>query len=455
MAPALVLGTQPEVGLSPLKSVNPIGHNGLMTLVRDIGRFPLLGWSFVLTLMFIPSALLLTFLSLSISLVSLGVGIPLTIGTVALLRRFADTHRLWAGRVLGVSITRPYRPAVQGGWLTQLKADLQDPATWRDVGWLLVNGTVGCPLCGGSFALFAAGIGGLALPLIWYFLPAGTAVTFNFFFLVHDVASAARVGFAEGLFYLLLWWLLAPRLMGWYASLNRRLLMPTEQTRLASRVRQLTESRAETVDAQAAELRRIERDLHDGAQARLVALGMSLGMAEGLMARDPKAAHDVLAEARESTGAALSELRDLVRGIHPPVLADRGLEGAIRALALAGPLPVDVNIRLTGRPAPPVESAAYLAVAETLTNVAKHSGAASVWIRVGHENGRLTMVVGDDGRGGAASAPGGGLHGIERRLAAFDGTMVVSSPLGGPTVVTMELPCALSSPKTSPYSETA
>jgi signal transduction histidine kinase len=137
------------------------------------------------------------------------------------------------------------------------------------------------------------------------------------------------------------------------------------------------------------------------------------------------------------------------------VLADRGLDGAVRALALANPLPVEVAVDLRGRPPAPVESAVYFAVAETLTNVAKHSGATSAWVRVTHADGRLGVMVGDDGHGGADPAAGGGLHGIERRLAAFDGTMMVASPLGGPTIVTMELPCALSSVKISPSYGTA
>jgi signal transduction histidine kinase len=203
------------------------------------------------------------------------------------------------------------------------------------------------------------------------------------------------------------------------------------------------------VDTQAAELRRIERDLHDGAQARLVALAMSLGMAEETVIRDPEAARELLAEARAASSQALSELRDLVRGIHPPVLADRGLDGAIHALVLANPMPTDVEIDIPGRLSAPVESAAYFAVAETLTNVAKHAGASKAWIRLGYQDGKLNVLIGDDGRGGADPAGGTGLRGIERRLAAFDGTLVVSSPIGGPTVVVMNLPCELISTHSS------
>jgi signal transduction histidine kinase len=215
-------------------------------------------------------------------------------------------------------------------------------------------------------------------------------------------------------------------------------------------VQQLASSRAETVDAQASELRRIERDLHDGAQARLASLGMSLGLAEQMMVKDPEAARLLLLEARESTSTALVELRDLVRGIHPPVLADRGLEGAVQALALVNPVPTTVTVDLPGRLPAPVETAGYFAIAEALANAIKHSGARHILITVGFAGGQLLIQVSDDGRGGAQIRAQGGLRGVERRLKAFDGTLTLNSPAGGPTDVRMSLPCALSSPKTSP-----
>jgi signal transduction histidine kinase len=254
--------------------------------------------------------------------------------------------------------------------------------------------------------------------------------------------------------FFMLWSSFGGRLQKADAHLAKSLLGPTESAQLAIRVRELAESRAETVDTQAAELRRIERDLHDGAQARLAALSMNLGMAEEMVNRDPAQAAALLTEARESAGQALSELRDLVRGIHPPVLADRGLEGAVKALALSCPFKVDVMIDLPGRPPAPVESAAYFAVAEALANIVKHSAATSAWIQITHEQERLHILVGDDGVGGATVRPGGGLYGIERRLAAFDGTLTVASPTGGPTTVIMELPCESSSLKITPSSGT-
>jgi signal transduction histidine kinase len=217
---------------------------------------------------------------------------------------------------------------------------------------------------------------------------------------------------------------------------------------MATQVGQLAESRSQAVDASAAELRRIERDLHDGAQARLVSLGMNIGFAEQVLRDNPDLALTLLAEARTSSGQALSELRTLVRGIHPPVLAERGLDGAVRALALSLPLPVDLHIDLAGRASAPVESAAYFAIAEALANVVKHSGASRAWIQIEYVSGKLVAIVGDNGTGGAVLRPGGGLRGVERRLAAFDGVIAVTSPAGGPTVVTMELPCELSSART-------
>src|SRR6185436_3261780 len=182
----------------------------------------------------------------------------------------------------------------------------------------------------------------------------------------------------------------------------------------------LTVTRADTVDAQAAELRRIERDLHDGVQARLVSLSMMIGLADALIDRHPAKAHKQLDEARESSHTALVELRHLIRGIHPPVLAERGLGGAVHALALSLPVPITVDIDLPGRPDTPVESAAYFAVAEALTNMIRHSRANTGSVSVRHADGALTMVVADDGAGGADPAAGTGLRGIERRLAAFD-----------------------------------
>jgi signal transduction histidine kinase len=224
----------------------------------------------------------------------------------------------------------------------------------------------------------------------------------------------------------------------------RQLLGWASDADLIKRVQGLTESRAVAVDTAAADLRRLERDLHDGAQARLVALGMSLRAVERLIPVSPDAALALVVEARETSARALTELRELVRGVHPPVLADRGLGDAIRALALDTPLKIETDIDLTGRLAAPVETACYFAVAEVLTNAAKHSGAREGRISVAHADGMLRIAVTDFGVGGADPARGSGLTGVEKRLATFDGIVAVSSPVGGPTMVVMEVPCSSS-----------
>jgi signal transduction histidine kinase len=222
-----------------------------------------------------------------------------------------------------------------------------------------------------------------------------------------------------------------------------------EVAALTERVETLTQTRHDALDTAAAELRRIERNLHDGAQARLVAVGMSLRAAERMFASNPEAALALVSEARETSSRALTDLRDLVRGIYPPVLADRGLADAVRALALDSPLRTELDVDLSGEVEMPVGAAVYFGVAEVLANAVRHSGARTIRIHLRHAAGALRAEVTDDGAGGADPAAGTGLAGVERRLATFDGILAVSSPPGGPTIVAIEVPCALSSAKTS------
>jgi signal transduction histidine kinase len=210
---------------------------------------------------------------------------------------------------------------------------------------------------------------------------------------------------------------------------------------LEERIETLETTRAGAVDVQETELRRIERDLHDGAQARLVALGMNLGMAEQKLAGDPDGARALVSEARAGVEEALRELRDLARGIHPPVLSDRGLEAAISALADRSAIPVTVTADVPERPAAAIETAAYFVAAEALTNAAKHAGASRIEVRITRRPKSLVLEVADDGRGGAD--PGGsGLTGLRRRLEALDGSLLVVSPSDGGTTLRAELPCA-------------
>jgi signal transduction histidine kinase len=262
---------------------------------------------------------------------------------------------------------------------------------------------------------------------------------------VTDVTAVVVIDVAAGLVLVIFGLWLIPRTVGVHTGLVRR------NSELSTRVQKLTVTRVEALDTAARELRRVERDLHDGAQARLVALGISLRATEGLIKTNPDAALALVIEARHSSARALAELRDLVRGINPPVLAERGLGDAIRALALDAQVATTVEIDLPGRPPAPVESAVYFAVAEALANAAKHAEARTVHIRVAHSADMLRIEVSDNGAGGADPDLGTGLRGVERRLGTFDGVLAVSSPPGGPTIVVIEVPCALSSPKTYSY----
>ena len=367
------------------------------TTPRPADRWGLFGIALTLFALRIAGFVLFGFLIASTALLIVWVGLPLLLGCLALLRVFARWHRQLGGRVLGTVIAEPYTPPAGHGLFDAFRSRLGDRSTWRDLAWLLEVQTIG-------FALQLAAL--IAFP----FLPLG-------------------------------WWG-SPWLLRTDAGITRLLIGP-QDAQLQERIGELESSRAQTVDHSAAELRRIERDLHDGAQAQLVALGMNLGLAQELLDRDPAAAAALIADARTSSTTALSDLRSLVRGIHPPVLADRGLAGGVAALALAHPRAVDVDITLDGRPPAPVESAVYFAVAEALTNAAKYAAAQNCWVWMRHDGSVLTAMVGDDGVGGAELTPDGGLAGIERRLSAFDGTLSMASPLGGPTIVTLKVPCQL------------
>ncbi|WP_019993051.1 MULTISPECIES: sensor histidine kinase [unclassified Streptomyces] len=369
-------------------------------------------------------------------------------------RRVCDLNRRAAARS-GVPVERPYRPEPEEierdivGWVRRCKWILADPASWRDLLWLLLNSVVGLLLgCAPAALLYYAGEG-LALACgLWRPVAADGVGRWYAFITVDSWPAALAAGLAACAVFAG-WLLLCPWLLKGYAYFVLFLLGPTQRARLASRVRHLAETRSGALDIQAAELRRIERDLHDGAQARLVSLGLTLGAVDRQLDRDAEEARRLLHDARSSSVQALRELRGLVRGIHPPVLAERGLADAVRALGLASPLPVTVTADLPGKLPDPVESAVYFSVSELLTNALKHADARQVEVVLRYADGALRGQVTDDGRGGAEMSAGSGLEGIRRRLASFDGVLEINSPPGGPTVVKMELPCALSSPKTS------
>ncbi|HEU0288865.1 MAG TPA: sensor domain-containing protein [Nocardioidaceae bacterium] len=405
-------------------------------------RGALAGYAGLQVLMFGACVGLFVLTVVGIPLILVTAGIALLLVSIPLTHQVARAHRWIAGRVLGEPIPSPYRPRSGPGLVMLLRDWARDPANWRDLLWLLVSMTAGFVLSVLALSLMLSFFWYAIYPFLFWVTPAGT-FNDNYGFITIDTQAEAFLEWIPALIGLALGWWVSPALIKARCHIDRALLKPTRTEELETRVATLEETRAETVDHSASELRRIERDLHDGAQARLVALGMSLGLADELMANNPEEAKRLLAEARTTTTAALGDLRSVVRGIHPPVLADRGLAGAVQALALDMAIPVVVTVRLEGRPEAPIESAAYFGVAECLANIGKHSEARHAWIDLGYEDGRLRIEVGDDGRGGASLDGGTGLTGIGRRLAAFDGSMTVSSPEGGPTVVRMELPCEL------------
>ncbi|MFE0448433.1 sensor histidine kinase [Streptomyces fungicidicus] len=395
-----------------------------------------------LALVSLPGAVLWFVLSaVSIALIPIGVGIVTTPYVLTGVRAYANWRRVLAAEWGGVRIPPSYRPLPKDAnpW-GRTFGMLGDPATWRDLRWLPADMTAGFVTALLPPVLLLYPLEGFALAVgLWRVMPDGY---WYGFVPVSDQTSALGAG-VLALAVLFCAHFFTPRLLDLHFRLTRAVL-GSHQGELTERVRVLTETRRDAVDTSAAELRRIERDLHDGAQARLVAMGMDLGTIEALIERDPAKARELLAQTRRSSAEALTELRELVRGIHPPVLAERGLGDAVRALALRLPVSGEVNVELPGRAEAPVESAAYFAVSEVLTNAVKHSGADRIWVDLHHAGGHLRVTVTDNGRGGAVIGAGSGLTGVERRLGTFDGVLAVSSPAGGPTMVTMEIPCALS-----------
>jgi len=392
-----------------------------------------------------------------------GLGLfPAFAGAVAVIRRAVNVARATVSRWCGVAVPVPYLPRprleqTERGWfwsgydyhkrhwVARLSSRLRwltgDPATWRDLAWLALDPALALAVALLPTALVAGGLSawayaGLRLAGEGSGLTAGLAVVIGVAAVVCGVSLAAP-------------------LLAAYGRLTAVLLRPVRRDSLAERVHQLTRTRADALAIQAAELRRIERDLHDGAQARIVAMRMTLAVLQPMIQRDPAAAEELAAELRESCARVLQELRDLVHGIHPPVLAERGLRDALRSLVLDLPLDATVDVDLPGRFEPAVEAAVYFTVSEALTNVVKHAGTRAVAVHLRYDDGVLRGSVVDEGQGGANLDAGTGLLGIQRRLAAFDGSLAVVSRPGGPTRVSLELPCVLSSPRTSSSSEMA
>ncbi|MEU4798101.1 sensor domain-containing protein [Streptomyces sp. NPDC023327] len=339
------------------------------------------------------------------AVVVLAVGVPLTVTVVGLpllaaglsgARLLGRAERARARKLLGVHVEEPSPMPVFGGigvfgWLW---SSLKDPVGWRTMLYAFIRLPWGVL----TFAVTIAG-----LFVLWPVLP----------FVVRGLANVDR-------------------------AMVRGLLCPSDE--LERRIAELESDRGVVVDTAAADLRRIERDLHDGAQARLVALAMGLGLAKEKLLEDPEVAASMVDEAHGEVKLALQELRDLARGIHPAVLTDRGLNAALSSVASRCTVPVKVTADLPERPAAAIEGIAYFTVSELLQNVSKHSGAKSASVEVWRADDRLLIQVWDDGRGGAGPDGGTGLAGLAERLGSVDGLFVIVSPKGGPTTITAELP---------------
>lgn len=364
-----------------------------------------------------------------------GLGLPLLRWALGRVHALADRQRACSGLAPGGP--DPASRMESAGVLAELGAALSPARTRRELLWLA------SPLQAFAGALEVqlgvSAAAGVLMPGVWLVAPGATGdylgiavvdLPSSFLAIPNGLVVAALAAWAAGPLI---------RIESWQA---RRLLGASKAERLAVRIDNLARSRSTALDASAVELRRIERDLHDGAQARLVSLSMTLGMAQDLLATDPDRAVALVAAAKSQAGAATTELRALVRGIHPPVLADRGLDGALRALALDSPVPVELDVDLSRRLSPPVESAAYFSALEAVTNAVKHSGARSIRVTLDDHGDHLVLRVVDDGCGGADCSAGTGLAGIEHRVAVFDGSLSVDSPAGGPTVIRVELLCA-------------
>ncbi|MFE3827264.1 sensor histidine kinase [Streptomyces sp. NPDC059092] len=372
-------------------------------------------------------------------------GIPLLAASLAGCRAFGMLERARARALLGLDVAEPAQ--VRGrksGLMSWVGAILKSGASWRHLLYAVVHLPWAVFAFVASVTFWSVSWSLFLYPLWQWVFPAhleqpGIGISMdgngNGFYAdtPFEVAVVSVLGF---LLVLVSPWLIRG-LAGVGGLLVLGLLGPSP---LANRVSELESDRGVVVDTAAADLRRIERDLHDGAQARLVALAMDLGLAKEKLAEDPRGAAVMVDEAHGEVKTALQELRDLARGIHPAVLTDRGLDAALSAVASRCTVPVTVEADLPARPAPAIEGIAYFTVSELLQNVSKHSRARRAAVDVWRTRDRLMLQVSDDGVGGADAAAGSGLAGLTERLDAVDGVLVVGSPAGGPTTVTAELP---------------
>jgi signal transduction histidine kinase len=344
--------------------------------------------------------------------------------------------------MLAGPLPHPYRP-LRGGFVAILRAEFGDESRWRDVLYVALNFPLAILEFVVVLALWSLALWFATMPL-WYDTPAGTGLIVSLGPLSGHDAPAVIIRTLVGVALLPVAASVSQLVMALHRAFVGALLCTSESRELRRQVETLKESRSAVIDVEASELHRIERDLHDGAQQRLVMLSIDLGLASERMETDPAAARQLVLDGQEQARQALAELRNLVRGIAPSILIDRGLVPALSSIAGRGSVPTTVRSDLPpGERLPAaVERAAYFVVAESLANVAKHSGARTCEVRCRRDGPRLIVEVWDDGAGGATIEPGGGLAGLSGRVAGVDGSLTVTSPPGGPTLVHAELPVA-------------
>ncbi|MDJ0342023.1 sensor domain-containing protein [Streptomyces sp. H10-C2] len=394
----------------------------------------ILGFTYVVTMLSLGAGLLVTFL-----------GLPVLAGGLAGCRGIGVIERARARGLLRHDVPEPGPVrARKSGFMSWLGAQLKSGVSWRHALYCFLHFPWAVFTFSVSLTFFVYGWGFLTYPLWRWVFPAyigqsglqmygDEAGNGWYLHTAGDMALASGVGLG--------FVLVTPWTIRGMAHVDRLMVSGLlGPSKLATRVTELESDRGVVVDHAAADLRRIERDLHDGAQARLVALAMDLGLAKEKLLEDPEAAAKMVGEAHGEVKIALQELRDLARGIHPAILTDRGLDAALSSVAARCTVPVSVTVDLPARPVPAIEGIAYFTVSELLQNISKHSGASRATVDVWRSEDRMMLYVSDNGRGGADGAAGSGLAGLMERLDAVDGVLAVDSPAGGPTRITAELP---------------
>jgi len=384
---------------------------------------------------------IVTGLSTGLGMLITLLGIPIIFATMYVSRWMGGVERARARALLDVDVPRPYRADPQPDkWWRVHVARFTDPATWIEVAYHLLALPIGIFTFTVAVTFWALGLGFVTAPAWFWALPDPVDLLgseAHHVWVVDtplDYVLVVLLGVAA--------LLVTPWIVRGLATANRFLVRGMLGGSESARVQELTESRAAAVDLAAQDRRQIERDLHDGVQQQLVSLAMDLGRAREKLDTDPERAKQLVEEAHEEAKRAITEVRDLARGIYPVVLTDMGLDAALSALAVRSTVPVDVRVDVAERPPASVEAAAYFVVSEALTNIAKHANATKASVTVRRTGDRLTVQVQDDGAGGASLEDGSGLAGLRDRVRALDGDLHLLSPEGGPTVLMAEIPCA-------------